>query len=261
MRRAGFTFIELLLALALAGIVVIGLSTLLKNSLTDYAVQTSLSDLRHNSHATIKRLTEIFMEAGADLPATGAPIIRCNGTQEVSMMVNSRRGIETINASLGATQDLPVTDGPSFRFSDSILIVFADASKGIGRCAIDGSRNTNGFDKGIKTTGDPDTIALRPHTISFSTGDVVYPFSVHRYFLYKDRVCLNDTVNVIAEQIDTFLVTFKTRSGITTTIWDSMYSATLYLNTRSEMPVLKPGSSDRYRRLALSMDFRLRNRM
>jgi prepilin-type N-terminal cleavage/methylation domain-containing protein len=92
---AGFTLIELLLAVAISGIVVAGLMRFYLTGLTSYTFQEQMTAMHQNAQYTIKRLSEDFMQAGADLPDSGYPVITASAGvyNEVTLIMNKRSGM------------------------------------------------------------------------------------------------------------------------------------------------------------------------
>ncbi len=249
----GLTMVELLITIAAGAIVILGVYRLLAQSLWSYNLQDEMTDMYQNATYTIKRLTEVMEQAGADLPTLYYPvIIAANSTTDsITMRVNPEGG------RLGFSKDttyskIPVTPdsvGKAFLGADSLLV-----DTGAWKASV----KITSVDTGLTT----DTIILAANT-SFNAFNTAFCATTHRYFLNGTNFCIDSAANVQAENIDTLKMTFFDSTHTATANWANMSSCSLYVcaRTASQDPKYKcPGFGDGYHRLGLSMNFRFRNR-
>ena len=263
---AGFTLVELLVAIASAGFVLVGLARLLTFTLDGYSLQVQMAEMHQNVHYAFRQLSEIVMQAGADLPdtASGIAVVVVQTAEDFSMMVNPAGGNQVFESVPGSVQSVPVGNPRHFVRADSVIIVFKDGSapRSVG---IDTGYSTGGFVRGIDTGAG---LVRLVTPVGLSAGDQMCSFNRRR--LYRDaasnelRHIVNTTEYLLVEGIDSMSVTFRDSAGGATTGWNSMKAAAVHVTARTPRPhrrYVHPVKGDGYRRASLDMVVRLRNRM
>lgn len=262
--RNGFTLIEVLIAVAISGIVVLGLARLYTAGLWSYNLQEQITDMHQNAHYTIKRLTEEMMQAGVDLPEKKLNVITRNpgDNDSVSLLVNPRAGSYTFSANYNTTnQFIQLDDASGFAGADSV-IKWKKSDSTTAFLRINTSYNTGNFVKGVNVASTPDSIKLTADA-TFLSGDIIYPCFTRRYYRNGMNLCLNTNTNILAENIDSLGIWFYDKNKSATNNWDNILFGRIFVRARTSLPdkgYRHPTFNDGYRRVALSMDFRLRNK-
>jgi hypothetical protein len=253
--RRGITLVELLITILAGAIVIMGVYRLLTTSLWSYNLQEQLTDMYMNGTYTIKKLSEILMQAGANLPDRYYQVVLPNNstTNDLTMRINKGNGKFWVDTSYttGTTKIRVAPDSVAntFKGADSLLL---DTGGWAASSKIDS----------VRTGFDPDTICLHT-TLSPTIMNSIYAQSTTRLFLSGTNFCIDSSANVQAENIDSMSMTFRDSGYVPTTDWSRMVSVSLYVRTRTSAPDPKykcPGFGDGYHRLALRMDVRFRNR-
>ncbi len=245
--------VELLITIAAGAVVILGVYRLLTQSLWSYNLQEQMTDMYQNATYTIRRLSEVLEQAGADLPTFYYPVIITSSstTSNITMRVNPYGGKWTFASYLSSSK-IPVTPdsvGKAFLGADSLLL------------------DTGGWASSVKITGvvtglPADTVALGAST-TFNAFNVAFCATTHQYLLSGTNFCIDSAANVQAENIDALTMTFFDSTHAVTANWTNMSSCSLYVRARtaSQDPKYKcPGFGDGYHRLALNMNLRFRNR-
>ena len=255
----GFTLIEVMIGMLISGLMVVVVTRFFKDSHRAYNVQELLADRDQNAQYVLKRLEERVMEAGANLPGNGFPIIvpGANPNNGFSLVINPRGGMQTFYADLPATQALPVDDASTYKAATSLLIVRADKSKPVETADIATNYNLNGFVKGIKKVpGSQDLLRLTA-AVDMRSGDAVYAYSKEDYSVSNTNLSMGNMV--LAEDIESLGLGFYDSTGAPTSDWNAMHSAKLSVTARTQRP--DPGfSGDGYRRVTITSEVRMRNR-
>lgn len=257
--EAGFTLAEIVVALAVASILGVFITRFFSDSHRAYNLQERMVDRDQNAQYVLKRLADQIMEAGANLPDSGWPVIQ----QDVpkggfTMSINPRGGTQTFFSDLGASRFIPVDDETAYNEATSILIVRADKAKPIEQVNVDVGYNSNGFVKGLKQGAgtDPDTLALT-QSVGINNGDALYAFANQAYALSGTDFSVSGIA--LAEGIESVSLNFYDATGSVTSDWRAMHSAKVTVTARTSLP--DPGSpGDGYRRVTVNSEVRLRNR-
>lgn len=250
----GFTFVELIIAIAAGSIVILGVYRLLITTMWSYNLQEQMTDMYQNATYTIKKLSEELSQAGSYLPDTGYQVVYVASavTNDITMRVNPKGAKQKDTAVITGLAKIPVDSGSLFLGLDSIII-----DTGRGNAVV------KQLDS-VRISSTPDTVYLKsPATVTLKSGDVVYGAKTERYFINNTDFCFNSTSTVLAENIDLLAIAFFDTSHTATTNWLTMSSCSLYVRARtaSRDPKYKcPGFGDGYHRLGLNMVLRLRNR-
>jgi Tfp pilus assembly protein PilW len=251
---SGFTIVELVITIVAGSIVILGVYRLLAQAMWSYNLQEQMTDMYQNATYTIKKLSEEVSQAGGALPDSLYTVVYVTSSpaNDITMRVNKKGAAHKDTATITASAKIPVDSGNAFTGLDSVVV---DTGRG--------NPVTKQIDS-VKVTSTPDTVYLKsPATISLKPGDVVYAASTARYFINIRDFCLNSTSNVLAENIDSLAMMFYDSTRTTTTLWENMSSVSLYVRARTAAPdkfYKHPVFHDGYRRLALSMNIKLRNR-
>jgi Tfp pilus assembly protein PilE len=247
----GFTFVELIITIAAGSIVILGVYRLLTQSLWSYNLQEQMTDMNQNATYTIKKLTEVLSQAGSDLPDSGYPVISVANGHDVTVKTNDKGAKQIMSTSLLSSAKIPVDNGAPFVGCDTIVV---DSGSGILKYPLDS----------VRAVASPDTVYLKsPAVVTLKQWDRVYGAFTERYYSNNLNFCYNTDDVVLAENIDSIAITFYDTSHTATTNWGQMSSGSVYVRARTLSPdkfYKHPKFKDGYRRLALTMDFRLRNK-
>jgi prepilin-type N-terminal cleavage/methylation domain-containing protein len=258
-RASGFTLIEVVIGLAVSGILILVITRFFTDSHRAYNLQERLADRDQNAQWVLKRIEERLMEAGANLPDSGWPVIvpGANPRSGFTLAVNPHGGSQTFYQARAADRRVPVDDGASFKGASALLILRADKSKPVEKAKIDLGYNQGGFTKGFKQgSNGQDTLRLETK-LALAPGDVAYGFATEEYAIAGTDVSMGGMV--LAEDIESVALDFYDSTGAPTTDWNSMHAAKVSVTARTRQP--DPGSpGDGYRRVILNSEVRLRNR-
>ena len=254
---AGFTLMEVLIGVAVSGMLVLVVTRFFNDSHRAYNLQERLADRDANAQYVLKRLEERIMEAGANLPESGWPVIK-PGRDEVSgfsMVINPHGGTQTFYSDVPASILVPIDDEAPFRNATAVLILRGD--KSVTKVDIATGYNMGAWSKGLKKgTAGPDTLRLAAPA-SFASGDALYAFSNEAYIIAGTDLSMGGMV--LAENIEAVSLNFYDSTGSTTSDWNLMHSAKVSVTARTHMP--DPGyQGDGYRRVTMNSEIRLRNR-
>ena len=257
--KAGFTLIEVTIGLAVSGLLVLIVTRFFNDSHRAYNLQERLSDRDQNAQFVLKRMEERIMEAGANLPETGWPVI-VPGPDALSgfkLALNPRGGTQTFYSDMAASSEIPVDDGTSFIGASSVLVLRNDKSQPVQKIAIATGYHWGGYSKGIKAGGaGVDTIRLAL-PLTLKAGDAIYAYATEDYSVLGTDVSVGGMV--LAEDIEAVTLGFYDSLGAATSDWNSMHAARLSVTARTRQP--DPGyKGDGYRRVTLNSEVRLRNR-
>ncbi|HAJ80649.1 MAG TPA: hypothetical protein DCO75_12860 [Fibrobacteres bacterium] len=270
-QNTGFTLIEVLVAIAISGLIIIGLTRMLSTALFTYSLQDQLTEMNQNARFTIKELSDVILQAGANcalinndsldkdtIIKVSSPASKCTVTVKVNPRgVNPRGGLYQIPVKTAASRcSLSVSNGYSFRYADKI-----------GQLPNSSTSST----RPIKIYS-LDSVNVRSNMIYFHGGstndtfyvnDGVYSFTINKYYLKGDSLCLGNDSTVIAENIDSLNVTFLQNNGVTTTTqWKDMWSARITVRATTSLADPKYNEySDHKHRLLLTYAFRLKNKV
>lgn len=256
----GFTLIEVIVGLAVSGLLVLGATRFFKDSQRSYHLQEKLVERNLNAQYVLKHLEEKFMEAGANLPEDDCEIIVPAAGKEAgfTMIVNPRGGVQAIYANLPASQSIPVDEWTGFKGASSLLLVHADRSQPSEELDIATDYSLGGFVNGLKEGADTqDSIWLRA-PVAFKSGDILYACSRQEFALKKDKLTM-DGID-LAENIEALEVVFLGGNGKPAGDWKSMRSARLMVKVKTSAPDPSGASADAFHRVALSSEVRMRNR-
>lgn len=255
--QRGVTLVEMLVAMVASGIVLAGIAYLFGISLRSYRLQNEITEMHQNAHYTIKRLSEVFMEAGSDLPDTGIAIISRTAADNVTLIVNPRGGVHDFSYDIvTATATVPLDDASGFLHADSVIHEYASGSAPelLGISSVD-------------TSTVPNTLTLSA-ACTYARNDALYSFERRKYYhdnVTNNLVCLarGDTT-VLSEDIESITFDFydKDRNNANNS-WDDMLFVTIALTAKTPLAdnrYTHPTEGDGYRRLSLDMELRLRNR-
>jgi type II secretory pathway pseudopilin PulG len=258
-RATGFTLVEVVIGLAVSGLLILVITRFFSDSHRAYNLQERLADRDQNAQWVLKRIEERLMEAGANLPDSGWPVIvpGANPRSGFSLGVNPHGGSQTFYQMRAADKRLPVDDGASFKGATAVLILRADKASPVVKAKIDLGYNQGGFSKGFKTgSNGQDTLRLE-EPVALGAGDIAYGFASEDYTVAGTDVSMGGMV--LAEDIEAVALDFYDSTGAPTTDWNAMHAAKVSVTARTRQP--DPGSpGDGYRRVILNSEVRLRNR-
>jgi prepilin-type N-terminal cleavage/methylation domain-containing protein len=253
--KNGLSLTELLVVLAAGAIVVLGVYSLLSSTLWSYNLQEQTTDMYQNATYTLKRLTEVIMQAGTNLPEKNYDVIfpTPGKMNDFRIKINRKNAKHEFTSDISSTTKVPVDSGNAFKGMDSLV-----------------KRDTGGIVSKFKiqnviitaSTSIPDTVVISSPA-SFVSGDVVYADTMDRYFIDGKNFCYNSSSYILAENIDSLAIKFYNIDDGETNEWKKMISASIYVRAKTASPDPKykhPVFKDGYRRLALNIKLRLRNK-
>jgi prepilin-type N-terminal cleavage/methylation domain-containing protein len=256
---SGFTLIEVVIGLVVSGLLVLVVTRFFGDSHRAYNLQERISDRDQNARYVLKRLEERIMEAGANLPESGWPLINtgADALSGFSLGVNPRGGTRTFYQDVPASHSVPVDDESAFRSASSVLILRDDDAKTVQRVEIDAGYNLHGYSQGLKNgPAGQDSIRLAA-PVAFRSGDVLYSYTKEEYTVAGNELSMGGMV--LAENIESVKLDFYDSTGSSTSDWNRMHSAKVTVTARAHLP--DPGSQgDGFRRITLDSEIRMRNR-
>lgn len=258
---AGFTLVEVTVALVASGILLVGLARFFRDFNRSYNSQEQVADRDLNAHYTVKRMSEALMAAGSNLPSKDWSIISMpegNPGSRVRVAVNPRGGVQYLSAPLAGAFEVAVDDAKGFAKAKYLLADPQLAGFPTLKVAIDQSYNADGFIKGIKVFGEIAILRLATG-LTLEAGDAIYAYDEEEYRLVGGNLMLNDMV--LAENIQNLDFTMLTVGQAPTTQWSAMRSAKVNITARTRSRDPTYGTNDGYRSIDLSMDVLLRNRL
>ena len=268
-RSRGFTLMEVLIALVVTGLLLIGLTRLYSVTLHSYSLQEQMAEMNQNAKFVMRELTDILIQAGADCMAINSDstdkdtIIRSNSSSDFCIKVNPRGGIytypfPTTKKKKALLCTLQVDDAYSFRLADSLGQIpspSTSSNRKVVRYKLI-SWDTTGNDSICFTGGSTND--------SFCVDDVIFSYSLRHYYLNGTDLCLNNDTNVLAENIDSLKIFFKTKAGAVPTDWKVMYYDSIAVCAKTSQPDFgysNPPLNDHKRRIWLTNVFRMKNKL
>ena len=251
--------IEVVIGLVVSGLLVLVITRFFTDSHRAYNLQERLSDRDQNANYVLKRLEERIMEAGANLPESGWPVIK-PGPDQVSgfsLVINPRGGIQTFYSDVPVSAYVPVDDEALYHSASSVLILRNDAAKTVEKADIDLGYNMHGFVNGLKKgSAGQDSLKLSL-PVAFESGDAFYAYTKEDYAVAGTDLSMGGMV--LAENIEAVSLSFYDSTGSETSDWNLMHSAKVSVTARTHLP--DPGyQGDGYRRVTLNSEIRMRNR-
>jgi prepilin-type N-terminal cleavage/methylation domain-containing protein len=256
---AGFTLIEVIIGVVVSGILVLVITRFFNDSHRAYNLQDRVADRDQNAQWVIKRLEERIMEAGANLPEDGWPVIVPGSSRRggFSLGVNPRGGTQTMYSDRAPAKEVPIDDGTAFRGANAVLVLRNDKKKPVEKIRIDAAYRMGGYSQGVKDgNGGQDTLRLE-QTVDLEAGDAIYAYVSEDYAVQGTEVSMGGMV--LAEDIEAVELEFYDSAGTSTSDWNAMHSAKVSVTARTRLP--DPGyQGDGYRRVTLNSEVRMRNR-
>jgi prepilin-type N-terminal cleavage/methylation domain-containing protein len=269
--EAGFSLIELLVAMVVAVLLGVAVVRFYKDSYHAYSMQDQIADRNQNAQFTLNKFVEALQQAGSALPDSGWPVIKMSGGTLI-LGVNPRGAEQYNGTDLPWSNFIPVTDASKFANTANVLVntthvlvEFADPAKAVQKLNLDLAYNSGGFSRGIKdnATGLDSIRVTAP--INLSAGDKIYGYREDEYSLSGSDLIIRPNGNaamqmVLSENIDSVGFTFLTVAGTPTTNWKWMRSASITVRARNERPDPKlpaPG----WHMISLPMNVILRNKI
>lgn len=257
----GFTLMEVTVALVASGILLVGLARFFKDFNRSYNNQEQVSDRDLNAHYAVKRLSEAVMSAGSGLPSTGWDIISLpdgNPGARLRLSVNPRGGVQYLTVDLVGKNEVAVEDAKGFAKATAILTDPQNPLLPTLRVPIDVTYNSNGFVKGVRTTGESAVLRLTG-AVNLKVGDAIYAYDEEVYRLQSGSLTLNGMI--LAENIQSLAFTAYASNQTRTPLWSSMRSIRIQVTARTRNRDPNFSANGGYRAIDLSMDVLLRNRL
>ncbi len=254
-KQHGLTLVEMLISIVIGAFAILGVYRLFSSSLHSYNLQEQLTGMYQNCTYTIKKLSELLMQAGVDLPPSKFPAVLVSSSRPDSLCMR-------INPT-GAVYVLPCTLTTVGKIPDSNAVAFAACTYIVAdSLSLDSSLSIDSI-ASVDTEPSPkwDTIRLTSNG-TFLKGTTIYGFKTVAYFRQGNIIRSNN--DTLTENIDSFNVVYYNSSHTaTTTIWDSMFTFRIFVRARTALPdpwYKCPGFGDGYRRLPMSTEVRFRNK-
>ncbi|MBD3419985.1 MAG: hypothetical protein GF398_07710 [Chitinivibrionales bacterium] len=244
----GFTLVGMLIALVISAFVLAGVTRLFQSSLSSYSKQEQLMEMRRTAQITIDKLTDMFMQAGADLPDT-IECIDASGSDDVTLHLNLRGAYQKIRQTATNSQ-FQIDNARAFIGLEKVNLL-----------------RTDGTESQLMLAGLPDTlndVITFASTVTLDSGDIIYGKNTYRYWHDPSNDKLHVVVDgndaVLAQNVTDFSVTFLTLDELETTNWDDMKICSLYVAIETAVPLGK-GASAKHRTHDESKKFFLRNKV
>ncbi len=276
-KERGFSLMELLVVMVVAVILGTVLVRFYKDTYRTYSFQEQVSDRNQTAHFVLSKLVEVLQQAGSSLPNKRWLVIRPPVTGVLMRIGVNPRGAEQFIGAVAASSKKIAVDSaalfsasagnPLMNFTD-VLLEFADTTRipPTVKLTIDVNVNSGGFVAGIKDMASPikDTICVTTSQ-ALVVGDKIYGYREDEYALSgTDLVVRPDgsiaAQMVLAENIESIGIIFRTISGAATTSWTVMRSASVSVLARTETKDLGLSPPD-YRRITLPMNVIMRNKI
>jgi prepilin-type N-terminal cleavage/methylation domain-containing protein len=263
MKKRGFTLIEIMIALMVSSLLIIGLTRLYSTMLNSYSLQEQLTEMNQNAKFTIKEISDVLMQAGADCGLVNSDtlekdtIMTITNYKDFTIRVNPRGGTYAIPKDTvlkTSTGYLQVDNAYSFRLAAKIGHVPSISHSNV--------RVKTYTLTGIDTANNKLNISGVTSPDTFFKDDGVYSFIIHHYYRNGTNLCLDNDTNVLAENIDSLKVAFMDSTGSSTTNWKFMRSVELVVEATTSLSDYRYNVySDHRRHLLLSYTFRLKNKV
>ncbi|MBN1309589.1 MAG: prepilin-type N-terminal cleavage/methylation domain-containing protein [Chitinispirillaceae bacterium] len=262
-RTEGFTLVEILIAIGISSLVLVMLTRLFSVSLKSYSHQEQLAEMNQNARYTIRELSDILMQAGADLQIVNLDtldkdiIIETDGGEAgcsgFTIKINPRGGIYQIPQTIGVPVPIctiQVDNARGFMHADSMQ-----------RIPAMGSDLPLKFYRLLNVNTQTNSLSFAPAD-SFNKNDAICSFATKRFFLDGTNLCCNNAENVIAENIDSLSIVFMDRNGDPEASWKKMRSVRILVRAKTALPDPRYDEyADHCRRVTLTYEFRLRNKV
>lgn len=269
-RAGGFTLAEVLVGIVVGSLVVVGAVKFYRDSFRTYSMQEQVQERDQNAHFVINKFTEILQQAGSSLPDSGWTLIsQSGGVTTVGM--NPRAAEQFNGVDLFASQFIPVSDALQWANSGNVLlniqhvlIDYSNPAAATRKYAIEVGYNSRGFTAGVKNNAiGMDSIRITT-PVTLSIGDRIYGYREDQFLLSGNNLIVRPngvtaSQMVLAENIDSLGLVFRSATGTVTTSWNRMRSASVAVRARTPRPDPKlppPG----YRKINLSMNVIMKNR-
>jgi prepilin-type N-terminal cleavage/methylation domain-containing protein len=269
-RAAGFTLVEMLVALVAGGLLIAGVVRFYRDSYHAYNLQDQIQERDQNAHFVATKFMEMLQQAGAGLPDSGWPVITRSGASTI-LAVNPRNALQFNGVAQSSSPFIPVSDASLWTNTGNVLlnvryvlVDYADPAVPTRKYAIDRAYNARGFVAGVKDNpSGMDSIRIT-QDIDLAIGDRVYGYREDEYLIDGSDLVLRPDGNaatqmVIAENIDSLGFTFKDDNGLPTSSWRKMRSA--HVSVRARTAARDPRITDGYRKITVPMNVIMRNRI
>ncbi len=265
----GFTLVEIMIALGVSGILLIGLTRLYSVTINSYSLQEQLTEMNQNAKFVIKEVTDILSESGASCAAINSDstdkdtIIKLSGAGPVyngfTIKINPRGGLYVVSQpctlEVGAKCSLQVDNAAKFRYANLLAKLPNPQTSKIRPIQIYTLDSVHTSNNMIYISGG----AVKD---TFKAKDAFYSFVNHTFYLNGGDLCVDSNANVLAENVDSLNVSFYTVAGATAASWQNMRSVRLVVQVRTSLADNRYKEySDHKRRIKLTAQFRLKNKV
>jgi prepilin-type N-terminal cleavage/methylation domain-containing protein len=253
--RRGLTLIEVLISILIGTLAILGVYQLFSSSLRTYNLQEQLNGMYQNGTFTIKKISEVLMQAGVDLPQHNYPVLSVSSPHpdSFSIKLNPTGAVYLLDTTYTSVSKIPDSIAVPFLACDHIVADSLSIDSVLKEYAV----------TSVDTLPAPkwDTIRLGTSG-TFVQNTTIYGYKALAFYRKGNAICSN--TDTLAENIDSFCVVYYNKSHTaTTTIWDSMFTANIFVRVRTSQPDPRykcPGFNDGYRRLPMSTEVRFRNK-
>ncbi len=252
-KQGGFSLLEMLVAIAVSGILLLIVVRFYKDSYRNYSLQEQIADRNQNAYFTIKHLTELMQQAGSGLPDSGYAVIMpaAGSPPHASVVIgtNPRGGSQVISQKVTSVTKIAVDDTTSFGYATDVLVDYLNPATATVKKSI------SSFIAGPPNA--PDTIVLGS-AVTLDTGDVLYAYKQDTIALSGTDLTIGGTV--LAENVDTLEFRFYKTDKTAATTWGTMRSANIKVSARTPRADTRI-TGDQYRHLTLKMGVLFRNKI
>jgi len=261
----GVTLIELLIAIILSSIVILGAFRFFQGIQKNYTVGDQVNVRNQNVQYALNKLSDIISSAGASLDSAVSAITVVNDSS-IIIITNPRGGIYTFPADMASVSYTIPVDNHAGYINAPYIFRHQYNSTVTEILPIDITYNIAGtFVKGIDTAQGQDAIRLSPLVggggRKMQAGDVICAMDSIKYYLKAGNICIDADTAVLAENIDSLNIKFLTTvlPRTYTTSWGSMQFASLFVRGRTSQK--DPSYPGGYRRTQFAITFPIKSRI
>ena len=119
--ESGFTLAEIVVAMVVASILVVGVVRFYKDSYKAYSISEQLAERDQNAHFVLNRFVEVLQQAGSSLPDTGWASLSKSGSTLI-VGVNPRGAEHFVSVAAGYNNFVAVSDAAKFTNTSNVLL-------------------------------------------------------------------------------------------------------------------------------------------
>jgi len=271
----GFTLIEIMIGLMVSSLLIIGLTRLYSTMLKSYSLQEQLTEMNQNAKFTIKEITDVLMQAGADCAAINTDTLDKDTLikpaaipcRDFTIKVNPRGGLYTIQSRIPSAGSMNTTGKCSLSVDNAAKFKYATLLEKVPLQIPPTSRKIVIYTlDSVHTATNYVYFSHGMAADSFCVNDAIFSCVNQRYNLNATALCMNG--DTISENIDSLTIVFLDNNGsalslaATPTLWAKVWAIQLTVEAMTSLPDNRyTGYADHRRRLKLTYQFRLKNKV